>query len=175
MKRVFTLSGILFFIVFNSCAPDNADEVLAEEMVEEQEYFNAIIDGKPFVVNDPEMMGGFVFTNPETGIISLDLYGEIEGKEEYEGLYFLLCFYDGAKTYYTGNTHNVSYADYIKGWDIYSNDWTLHDPGTVVIKNASETFVEGEFIFRAYNVDGPGEIIEVTGSFGVKIDTSEGY
>lgn len=178
MKRAICFSALsLIFLI--SCVPESDEVLLEEANLAVSEYFTAHINGKEFVVTDPELMGGIIFTNPGTGVISLDLYGEKETGdtgEGLEGIYFKLYSYDKEKiTYYTGNTQDVSYADYRKGWDLYCNDYTLRDPGEVKILNATEAFVEGEFVFRAYNVDAVEEIIEITGNFGVVISNRNKY
>ena len=175
------MKGALYFsafllVVFTSCDSGEPEEELLEEVnVQVQEYFTASINGNEFVVTDPDLMGGIVFTNPDTGVVSLELYGKID-KEPYEILAFTLCFYDGKKTYNTGTTNNNSEADYWRGHDLYVNDYTLEDPGSFTITTATETFVAGEFVFRAYNVDDEQEVIEINGTFGVAVThTNEWY
>lgn len=143
-----------------------------KDLLEAQEYFRAEIDGKSFKVIDSEMMGGIIYPSFESQVITLDLYGTLEKErpEDYEGLYFMICFFDGPGTYYTGNDYNASYADYINGdLNLWSNSYPQLDPGKVIVLEQTQDFVKGTFEFKAYN-DYEDSYVDVIGEFKVLLE-----
>lgn len=173
MKRLICL---MFFtcLGLTSCEKENTDELLeAEDLLASQEYFRAEINNKSFEVTDPETMGGTIYPSPNSGIITFDFYGGIEEEDNFEALDFKICFFDGPGTYFTGTTSSVSWADYYQNLDVWYNDYTLEDPGTVIVVNQTENFVEGTFDFNAYNYDDES-YVHVVGEFKVLLEES-GY
>lgn len=156
---------------FYSCEEENADDLLqeSEELIATEEYFRAEINGRSFEVTDPEAMGGTIYPSPESGIITFDLYGGIEEGESYEGLDFKICFFKGPGTYYTGTTTSVSWADYYHDSGAWYNDYRLEDPGVVTVTEHTEEFVQGTFIFNAYNYEDES-YVNVEGEFKVLLE-----
>ena len=166
---------IIFFtcVGLTSCEKEKTEELLeSEDLLASQEYFRAQINDKSFEVTDPETMGGTIYPSPESGVITFDLYGGIEEGDNYEGLDFKICFYDGPGTYYTGTTTSVSWADYYNNWDAWYNDYRLEDPGIVVVEEHTEKFISGIFVFNAYNYEDES-FINVEGDFKVLLEKSD--
>jgi hypothetical protein len=116
-------------------------------------------------------MGGTIYPSPESGIITLDFYGGIEDEKNFEALDFKICYFDGPGTYYTGTTSSVSWADYYQNMNVWYNDYTLEDPGIVIVTEHTERFVEGTYEFNAYNYDDES-YIHVVGEFKVLLEKS---
>lgn len=166
---------ILFTCVgLTSCEKESTDEleIESEALLASEEYFRAEINDRPFEVIDSETMGGTIYPSPLSGVITFDLYGEIIDGDDYEGLNFKLCFYDGPGTYYTGVTSSVSWADYYHNWDAWFNDYTLEDPGTVIVTKQTEKFIEGNFEFNAFNYEDES-YVHVEGEFKVLLEKSD--
>lgn len=169
-KWIYTL--VLSCAALISCDKENPEELLnSEDLLASQEYFRAEINGKPFEVTDPATMGGTIYPSPESGVITFDLYGVIEKGDDYEELNFKICFFDGPGTYYTGTTSSVSWADYYLNWEMWFNDYTLEDPGTVIVTAHTEKFIEGTFEFNAYNYE-QESYVSVVGEFKVLLEKS---
>lgn len=172
MKRWIFLS-LWFSTIFVACEKKSAEDELldSENLLASQEYFRAEINGEPFEVTDPETMGGTIYPSPNSGVITFDLYGAIEEEDHFEALDFKICFFEGPGTYYTGTTTSVSWADYYLNWDMWYNDYTLKDPGTVTVSTHSEKFIEGTFEFNAFNYE-QESYVHVTGEFKVLLEKS---
>lgn len=165
---------ILFTCVgLTSCEKENTEELVdPEDLLASQEYFRAEIDGKGFEVIDSETVGGTIYPSLETQVITLEIYGilEKEKPEDYEGLFFMICFFDGPGMYYTGNDYNNSYADYINGdLNLWSNSYPQLDPGKVAILEHTEDFVEGTFEFKAYN-EYDDSYVDIIGEFKILLE-----
>ena len=166
---------IFFFtcVGLASCEKENTEELLdSKELLATQEYFRATINDKSFEVTDPETMGGTIYPSPLSGVITLDIYGIIESDNDFEGLFFMLCYFDGPATYYTNNNYNASFADYINGdLNLWSNSYPQLEQGKVIIVEQNENFIEGVFEFNAYS-DGDDSYVQIEGEFKVLLEES---
>lgn len=171
MKKWFYL---IFFTCVGvaSCEKENTEEILgSEDLLAAQEYFRAQINDSSFEVTDPETMGGTIYPSPKSGIMTFDLYGGIKEGDDYEGMDFKICFYDGPGTYYTGTTSSVSWADYYHNWEAWYNDYRLEDPGVVIVEEQTDKFISGTFEFNAYNYEDES-FVHVEGDFKVLLEKS---
>lgn len=172
MKRCLYLFLLVCFSLF-SCEKEETETIQeSEDLLTSQEYFRAEIDGKSFEVHDLELMMGTIYPSPTSGIITFDFLGAIDDKEHYEEINFKVCFYDGPGTYYTGTTSSVSWADYYLNSEYWYNDYTLEDPGLVVVTEDDGEYITGTFDFNAFNYDDES-IVHVVGEFKVLLEEND--
>lgn len=183
MKRLIPcllLAGLMF-----ACNKEEISEQLNEkeasdpveeiQQTENNEYFNAVVDSADvstdFIAEDPEYIAADYFTNPESGITSLTIYGTTSESDS-KTILFMLCFYDGAGTYHTGTNMTNSYAYYWGGNYIWYCDPGMGDPGTVTISFADKHFVEGSFNINNYSYEPEmsEKSIRISGEFGANIN-----
>ena len=175
MKTHYLILAVGFFL-FISCEKDEIEEVSDLEVAPE-EYFIAKVDGVTYEIEDPSGIAGIIYPSHTTGIINFDFWGESldESKDVdyYTSFSFKVCFYDGPGTYYTGTDKTVSWAMYWSDWELWENHYIYnHDPGTVIITNHTDDFVEGTFEFVAYNENLETNVY-VVGKFGLVLEPYE--
>lgn len=169
MKRIVTLS-LLAICLCSSCEKEGLPTENDEQAnLQIPEYFSAKINGVDFFLTDADAIGGTVYFNPESGLITFDFWGQKEEKFYYEAIKFTICSYNGPGTYYTGNTRDVSVVDYLVNLEAWKNDYRLKDPGEVIISKASNSFVEGSFVFKALNYQ-TSDFVRIEGNFGVALE-----
>lgn len=165
---------IVVGLFFCSCQKDDlsADKT---DVIENEEYFTFEIDGTTFSVEDPDHIAGTVYPSSDTGVINFDFFGELTPEysvnDIYRGLIFKVCFYEGPGTYFTGTDQTVSWAYIWIDSELWENHYNYgNDPGVVIIKNATNNFVEGTFEYEGYNPNLETTIL-VEGNFGLKLES----
>lgn len=181
MKKYYLILA-LGFVCLAACQKDELEEeIIQTEELEAvpEEYFRAEVDGESYEADDPSLIKGTVYPSYNSGVINFDFSGEwIDESKDidfYKAFTFKVCFYDGPGTYYTGTTKTVSWAMYWSDYGLWENHYEYgNEPGTVVVTNATDKYVEGTFEFEAYN-NYSETTVYVKGEFGLILESVEDY